>query len=97
MLLISNIAILVDLHRDFANDLNHFVSHKWIYEQIFQIDIMGGCGKRDPCRREQPCLQHIFWKYKFYLAFENSNCDDYITGINIVITSSGSIKHLKMF
>ena len=61
--------------------VNHSRFHK-LYKQIFQVDIIGGCGKRDPCRREQACLRQLFWKYKFYLALENSNCDDYITGIN---------------
>ena len=43
------------------------------------IDIYGKCGGRDPCNREQTCLVSMYKRYKFYLAFENSYCYDYIT------------------
>ena len=43
------------------------------------IDKFGGCGKRDPCNRNGPCLKEMSAKYKFYLAFENSQCEEYIT------------------
>ncbi len=46
----------------------------------FQIDVFGACGRQDPCRRNDSCLENMFHKYKFYLAFENSFCEDYITG-----------------
>ena len=44
-----------------------------------KIDMFGRCGKKDPCNRNINCLIPIFQKYKFYLAFENSYCFDYIT------------------
>lgn len=44
-----------------------------------KIDIFGGCGKPDPCKRNTTCLHNIFAKYSFYLAFENSQCEDYIS------------------
>ena len=44
-----------------------------------KIDIFGACGKKDPCERKSDCVISMFQKYKFYLAFENSNCMDYIT------------------
>ena len=43
------------------------------------IDIFGGCGKPDPCKNNQSCLINMYTKYYFYLAFENSQCEDYIT------------------
>lgn len=37
------------------------------------------CGEPDPCNRNKTCVKSLFAKYKFYLAFENSHCEDYIT------------------
>jgi len=45
-----------------------------------QVDIYGKCGKLSCTRPEnQKCLELLERDYKFYLSFENSNCDDYIT------------------
>jgi glycoprotein 3-alpha-L-fucosyltransferase len=45
------------------------------------VDIYGYCGQ--PCPRglnlNEFCFKMIESKYKFYLAFENSRCEDYIT------------------
>lgn len=44
----------------------------------FPVDIYGGCGTKK-CKRKN-CLRQLQEdKYKFYLSFENSNCQDYIT------------------
>ena len=45
-----------------------------------QVDIYGGCGSKS-CPRYQAnsCFKMLNKDYKFYLAFENSNCRDYIT------------------
>lgn len=47
------------------------------------IDIYGKCGaKKDPCiGSDDPhqCLTQLYNSYKFYLSFENCNCDSYIT------------------
>ena len=50
------------------------------------VDIYGKCGMECPSRLENGtvvsdyyCKEYIFTKYKFYLAFENSLCTDYIT------------------
>jgi hypothetical protein len=54
------------------------------------IDIYGSCTRRfvnskpDPCQtttttNKLKCFIDLFNSYKFYLAFENSNCDYYIT------------------
>ncbi|ELU18086.1 hypothetical protein CAPTEDRAFT_36025, partial [Capitella teleta] len=57
------------IRRNFAKDLSRLVD----------VDIFGGCGKRDPCKRNQACLKKMMNRYRFYLAFENSLCTDYIT------------------
>ena len=50
-----------------------------LIEGGLHIDIFGGCAKKDPCNRTDKCLNEMFRRYKFYLAFENSMCIDYIT------------------
>lgn len=54
--------------------------------KYIDVDIYGRCGfigsKTDPCRQSSDparCLVDLFNSYKFYLSFENSNCDSYIT------------------
>ena len=48
-------------------------------QEHIPVDVYGYCGKdkhlKCPRGKELNCLS----KYKFYLAFENSNCHDYIT------------------
>ena len=44
------------------------------------VDIYGKCGThRCPRTRTHSCLEYWENTYKFYLAFENNICDDYIT------------------
>lgn len=47
------------------------------------VDVYGSCGVfQDPCRNmTQPksCLKDLYNSYKFYLSFENCNCDSYIS------------------
>jgi len=56
--------------------------------KYIQIDIYGNCGsyfknsKPIPCSNDdtfQTCFSQLINSYRFYLAFENSLCDDYIT------------------
>ena len=48
--------------------------------KYIQVDIYGGCGPFRCSRLDQDaCLDILRRDYKFYLAFENSNCDYYVT------------------
>lgn len=55
--------------------------------KYIDIDIYGSCGNYfensypNPCPKGSPteCLNKLFDSYKFYLSFENSLCDDYIS------------------
>lgn len=48
--------------------------------QYIPVDIYGDCGDfQCPRSRQVDCDRLIRRQYKFYLAFENSNCEQYIT------------------
>ena len=47
--------------------------------QHVQVDVYGGCGSLKCPRSDAECVQMLRRDYRFYLAFENSNCKDYIT------------------
>jgi len=48
--------------------------------KYINVDIFGACGpNRCPRTNSNKCFQLLDDDYKFYLAFENSNCKDYIT------------------
>ena len=54
----------------YAEELQKFIS----------VDIFGECGtKKCPRNQQRRCFKMLNKEYKFYLAFENSNCIDYIT------------------
>ncbi|KAK2720284.1 hypothetical protein QYM36_004234, partial [Artemia franciscana] len=48
-------------------------------QKHFEVDIYGGCGTKTCPRKNKDCFAMLQKDYKFYLAFENSNCRDYIT------------------
>lgn len=55
---------------------------KYVQElsKYIEVHIYGGCGNYTCGReREQECFSMLKKDYKFYLAFENANCRDYIT------------------
>ncbi|KAJ8019534.1 Glycoprotein 3-alpha-L-fucosyltransferase A [Holothuria leucospilota] len=47
-------------------------------ERLIQVDTYGRCGKLNCPRNELKC-DEILSSHKFYLALENSECQDYIT------------------
>ena len=47
-------------------------------KRYMEIDVYGKCGPLK-CEDRDLCDKMLAWDYKFYLAFENSNCVDYIT------------------
>ena len=47
-------------------------------QKYFQIDVYGRCGNLR-CPAHGSCLDYLAANYKFYLAFENSLCIDYVT------------------
>ena len=48
--------------------------------QYIEVDLYGKCGTMKCSRAISGlCFQLLNKDYKFYLAFENSNCKDYIT------------------
>ena len=49
-------------------------------QKYIPVDIYGKCGtKTCPRSTETECFEMLNRDYKFYLAFENANCKDYIT------------------
>ncbi|EDV97737.1 glycoprotein 3-alpha-L-fucosyltransferase A [Drosophila grimshawi] len=49
-------------------------------QKHIEVDIYGGCGNyKCPRSTADRCFDILDNDYKFYLAFENSNCRDYIT------------------
>lgn len=49
-------------------------------KKYIDVDIYGSCGPHKCPRRDKDhCFNMLNKDYKFYLAFENSNCRDYIT------------------
>lgn len=47
-------------------------------QKYIPVDIYGRCGNLT-CKARDECLKMLEKDYKFYLSFENSLCDDYIT------------------
>ena len=45
------------------------------------LDIFGRCGQADPCKMsaDKNCSANLHKQYHFYLSFENSLCEDYIS------------------
>ncbi|CAF2880393.1 unnamed protein product [Rotaria sp. Silwood2] len=52
---------------DYIKELKKYIS----------VDIYGKCGQR--CPDVSNCRQFAYSSYKFYLSFENSLCDEYVT------------------
>lgn len=48
-------------------------------QKYIGVDIYGKCGDLNCPKSKAHCMELLRRHYKFYLAFENSNCRDYIT------------------
>lgn len=60
---------------DYGHGLNSALS-----KYNLNLDIYGRCGNREcPKHRFEECLGVVEKSYYFYLAFENSNSEDYVT------------------
>ncbi|CAH8449447.1 unnamed protein product [Schistosoma turkestanicum] len=47
--------------------------------KYISVDIYGACGNLHCARTDNSCFESLKKDYKFYLSFENSICQDYIT------------------
>uniref|UniRef100_A0A1A9ZI05 Fucosyltransferase n=1 Tax=Glossina pallidipes TaxID=7398 RepID=A0A1A9ZI05_GLOPL len=62
----------------FAN--NHRLEYAEALSKHIEVDIYGDCGPYScPRETEEACFQMLERDYKFYLAFENGDCKDYVT------------------
>lgn len=61
-----------------ATERNNYVME---LQNYINISIYGLCGDRRACpwKRRSPVCNSLLRRHKFYLAFENGNCQDYIT------------------
>ena len=63
-----------------CNDRNGRRQYAHELQKYIPVDIYGACGsKYCPRSNAHKCFDMLDRDYKFYLAFENSNCKDYIT------------------
>lgn len=63
-----------------CNTRNNRLPYATELSKFIPVDIYGSCGKkRCPRATADECFETLDRDYKFYLAFENSNCRDYIT------------------
>ena len=68
--------ILVAIISNCGGSSNRLKYIKELGEHI-PVDVFGKCGKTCPAVRD--CRQYVYSTYKFYLSFENSLCDEYVT------------------
>ena len=69
-----------EVHRCEAKYWTIFGQQEFQFLFQFQVDIYGACGNlKCPRSAADKCFEILDRDYKFYLAFENSNCKDYIT------------------
>lgn len=59
-----------------SNGRTNYVDH---LQKFMRVDVYGLCGPLKCGRSNKNCFEMLKSDYKFYLAFENSNCREYIT------------------
>lgn len=70
----------IDVSFHFNGFLYRLVNVFVLYYSNTKVDIYGACGNYKCSRvNADKCFEMLDRDYKFYLAFENSNCRDYIT------------------
>ncbi|XP_052098685.1 glycoprotein 3-alpha-L-fucosyltransferase A-like [Mytilus californianus] len=54
---------------------------KYVIElkKYIDVDVYGKCGKPCSAWNDDACFKNLSGDYKFYLSFENSLCEDYVT------------------
>ncbi|XP_021967372.1 alpha-(1,3)-fucosyltransferase C [Folsomia candida] len=75
----AKLAALVVSHCDTPSKREYLVAK---LKRFLNIDIFGGCGTKScppGITSEDSCFTGISNTYKFYLAFENSLCDEYVS------------------
>ena len=59
---------------------NNRLEYAKLLDRYITVDIYGACGNYSCSRhRTEQCKKMLRTDYKFYLAFENSNCQHYVT------------------
>lgn len=78
---------------------NNRLEYAHALQKHIDVDIYGSCGTKNcPRHSGDHCLDILSTEYKFYLAFENSNCRDYITekfyvnGLGYVLIHSKTVE-----
>ncbi|RTG89775.1 glycoprotein 3-alpha-L-fucosyltransferase [Schistosoma bovis] len=67
----------IEFDKDFSNGKTKMIA--WF------VDIYGACGDLICDKYNSTCFESLKNDYKFYLSFENSICQDYITEKNTVV------------
>ena len=82
----NNIAVIMTMNCDVPSQRLNYVHQLQKHISVDIISPGGKCGGEDACplwthyrNYEDECRDMIEIKYKFYLAFENSICDEYVT------------------
>lgn len=62
-----------------CNTRNRRLEYAHMLSKSIKVDIYGACGQLECPKIDKECFKMLKNDYKFYLAFENMNCADYIT------------------